>query len=349
MTSSSPFLRLDPALSDPQTTTTSPRISALHAGASWPAMATALSAIAEISGRVNGLGASCTQDTISMADAHDAGREVLTAIDDAMAAVVEVSGLESDSGSALFAESADLLTDVCVIGTWTLQRKRAELEGAMESGDAARSSDACDSARRAVIRALGAIERALLPPGVSGAVARLSECEADRARRTRGLYRSFRAAVRPDAAPTAATIEARLTAVGVALAQVLASPHYRELRASDRRIFREIEARLTAFWSTPRTVVAGVRLFQDIAGFAGCLRTINHRAELMEHDARTAAIALSTIGDDDDAVVDEGALEAMGPLLGADDELDDFLLGRRQARAGAVRPLLARMARHARG
>lgn len=344
MTSPSSLRANDLTAPESHTSPLSKKLSSRRSSASAVAVARSLGALAEAASRVNGLAASCPNDAISYDEAQARGAEVLDAIDDAMAAAVELSS-SCEGSSALFAESADLLTDLVVICTWTLGRKRAALAAAVESRDAGRAVDACDSARRAVLRALGAIERAILPEGKSGGVALLLELETERSLRTRALYRAFRATVRPESTPSAGAIEARLTAVGVALATVFASATYRELRASDRRLFRELEARLSAFWSAPRTTataLAGVRLFQDIAAFAGCLRAVNQRAELVEHDARAAAALLPSIADDD--FIEEGAMEVLGAVLGRDDELDEMLLGRRPARASELLPLLQSIA-----
>jgi hypothetical protein len=310
--------------------------------ATWPAMARSLTVLAEVAGRVNGLAAASA--SVLLADAQAYGSDMLAAIDDAMAAATLASSDTGEMNASLFAESADLVSDLAVISTWTLQRKRAELEAALGAGDVERAMDARDSARRGVIRALAAIERALLPPGAPGAIGVLLDLETERSLRTRALYRAFRATVRPDCAPTAANIDARLTAAGVALSKIFSSSHFRDLRPGDRRLFREIEGRLTAYWSAP-SPLAGLRLFQDVVAFAGCLRAINNRAELVEHDARVAAEARASIPNDPDSVVDDGTLEALGALLGRDDELDDMLLGVRPARSHAVSALLASMTR----
>lgn len=347
MSSSGSQPRLPRALSD-TAPLAPPRLAPRRSGAAWPATARTLVLLAEIAGRVSEMGTS-GGDPADMDAAREQGDRMLTAIDDAMTAAIEVEAAagQGHSKTALFAESADLLTDLVVMGNWTLQRKRARLLEAMSASDASRVGDACASARRAVIRTLAAIERALLDPETKlTGVARLMAKETERSLRVRGLYRAFRAALRLDAPPSPSTLDARLTAAGVALAGVLEGPHARDLRASDRRLFRELSDRLSAFRGEPRTEItarAGMRLWQDMAAFAGCLRTINLRAELAEHDARAAQAALASMGDR--ARVDDGVLEALGALLGRDDELDALLLGRGPVHAAALGPLLERLSR----
>jgi hypothetical protein len=270
------------------------------------------------------------------------GQHALTALDEATAALTEAA-----PGGALFDAEADPIADLVVIGVWTLQRKRAALETILEGGDVPRVCEAAASARRASIRALAALEGALLGDAADlGVVARLLAVETERALHARGLYRAFRAALRAETTPTAARVGARLSAVGGALSRVFASPHWDALRAEDRRLFREIEERVHAFRATDEHAgTVGLRLWQDIAAFAGCLRAINNRPELVEHDGRVAASVLDHIPADDDALVDDGVLEALGALLGRDDSLDELLLGRGGARAGALRLLLDGIAR----
>lgn len=349
MSSSGSQPRLPRALSDAPPVV-APRLSPRRSGAARPANAHTLVLLAEIAGRVAELCAGgADAPNIDVARAH--GERLLAALDDAMAAAIEVevdaAAGRGEASAALFAESADRLTDLVVIGNWTLQKKRARLLETTAGSDPARVGDACASARRAVIRTLAAIEGALVDPRSSAAgVTRLLAQETDRSLRVRRLYRAFRAALRLEVPPQPGALDARLTAAGVALATVLDGPHAADLRASDRRLFHELADRLTTFRSEPRgegSSLAGLRLFQDIAAFAGCLRTINLRAELQEHDAHAAHAALSALGDGE--VVDEVALDALGELLGRDDELDAVLLGRAGVQAATLRPLLERLAR----
>lgn len=269
---------------------------------------------------------------------RERGAQALEAIDEAIAALTQAA-----PGGALFDAEGDPIADLVVIGVWTLQRERTDLEAALAYGDLDRGCDACSSARRAVVRALAALEGALLGPGEGpGAAGRMLALETERALAVRGAYRAFRAAVRESVPASSAQVEARLGAVGVAVAGVFSSSAWPALRTSDRRLFREIDARLHGREDSP---AAGLRLWQDVAAFAGCLRAVNHRPELVEHDARAASAALATLPADDALRVDDALLEALGPLLGRDDELDELLLGRAPVRAGALRARLAPLAR----
>jgi hypothetical protein len=272
---------------------------------------------------------------------RERGAQGLAAIDEAIAALTQAA-----PGGALFDAEGDPVADLVVVGVWTLQRERTDLEAALAYGDLDRGCDACSSARRAVVRALAAIEGALLGSGAEqGAAGRLLAQETERALRVRGAYRGFRAAVRGAVPATPVQVEARLGAVGVAVAGIFASSAWPAMRASDRRLFREIDARLQDRTGRDEGSTPGLRLWQDVAAFAGCLRAVNHRPELVAHDARAASAALAALPTDDALRVDDSLLEALGPLLGRDDELDELLLGRAPVRTGALRARLSPLAR----
>jgi hypothetical protein len=101
---------------------------------------------------------------------------------------------------------------------------------------------------------------------------------------------------------------------------------YVHLRISDRVQIRSLQERLIAWFLTPaQDLPAGVRLWQDISGFARLLLDVNKRQELVEHDRQARKeIHLRLAGGG------EITLEArrfLDSLFGMDEELDIQLLG----------------------
>jgi hypothetical protein len=233
----------------------------------------------------------------------EVGARMLALIDAVTTALAEVERSDSAQPSTpmpkramLFAvgtgasDPASPLADVAVVYTWLLQGKRERIVTALGSGAPDRIDDACASARRALLRALGALDRALVDVGAEplGAARLLAE-ETGRSLRTRALYDAFRAAVGVETTPDAATVDARLRGVAVALAQLLGHPAASDLRGGDHRLFVELDARLEAWRhagldSDAGAPLAGLRLWQDVATVAGCLRQVSLRAELQDHD-----------------------------------------------------------------
>ncbi len=158
----------------------------------------------------------------------------------------------------------------------------------------------------------------------------------------RQLYATFRRSLR---APTDDSPEAVLTAVryaGGALAALITSPDYGEVRASDRMVLRRLRERALTWARGDRNPVEGRRLIADLDTTADLLRGINDRQELRAHDRAVIAAALAADGEPPESW--RARLES---LRGLDDALDDALdacgPSPDAAQREAVRDLLRRL------
>jgi hypothetical protein len=136
----------------------------------------------------------------------------------------------------------------------------------------------------------------------------------------RRLYARFRRALRR---PRESTPEAVLEAVryaGGALATLVTSADYADVRASDRAVLRRLRERALAWARHDRDVLGGQQLIDDLFTSGDLLRGINLRQELQHHD-RELAVRLAE-SPRDDLVAWFGELDA---LFGMNDHLDAIL------------------------
>lgn len=286
-------------------------------------------------------------------------------IDDMIGEAAKLTAAYDDAGVAPGENAADVgaveptmqralhdIVDLAYISGWSLHRKRASLLDATAGHDAWKIASECSSAKRAILKSAVALERAIAAgAGVASDLLRIAAIDVERGLRTRALYRAFRADIRPADPPDERTIESRLRAATIGLTRVCEDRAFGELRFQDRVLFHQRRAAVALWMSQLRQPRAGVdlaaeglRQWQDIAAFAECLRMINHRPELRDHDEREARAALESLAwHDDAAMLDDAALDALGSLLGRDDELDALLLSRSARRVGELRAALERL------
>ncbi len=305
---------------------------------------------------------------LAASDASDAGDHVahlckrtLQVVEEILREAAKLSAAYDDDGAARAGVDDGAaparsplrdIVDVAYMSGWTLHRKRASLLDAVAGGDLWRMASECSSAKRAALRAAVAIERAIAAGlRVASELFHHVVNDVERGVRTRALYRAFRAEIRPDDPPGERTIESRMRAAMIALTKVCEDRHHEDIRLQDRVLFHE-RRRSVARWmslhrrpDTTRDVIAeGLRQWKDIAAFAECLRMINLRPELQEHDDGAARAALESLaGYEDAAPLDDGALDALGSLLGRDDGLDAILLSRGPRLVSELRAALERL------
>jgi hypothetical protein len=158
----------------------------------------------------------------------------------------------------------------------------------------------------------------------------------------RRLYATFRRSLRAPADDSPEAVLAAVRYAGGALAALITSPDYSEVRASDRVVLRRLRERALTWARGDRNPVEGLRLIADLDTTSDLLRGINDRQELRAHDR--AAIAAALAADDADGETWRGLLEG---LRGLDDDLDDALDGLGPspdaAQRAAVRDLLRRV------
>lgn len=244
------------------------------------------------------------------------------------------------------------ITDLAYLGAWALQRARASLLDATAGGDTWSMVEACSSAKQEVLESAVAIEQALAEDaGVPSDLTELVALGVERGLRARSLYRSFRAAVRPDALPSATNVESRMRAATLGLVQLCDPRHAEDFRLQDRILFHRhrdaVELWRSRQWqpgATNNVAADTLRQWKKLAELARGLQRINDRPELREHDERVARAALASLADheDSDPLADD-ALEALGSLLGRDDGLDALLLSLSGHRVGELRDALERL------
>lgn len=215
-----------------------------------------------------------------------------------------------------------LVGDVCFASTLELRRVVRELETATDPDDLAVAAETARRKLRRGIRAVLEGAREAGDPDILGGEHQGRHQVADLAPAlvVRRMYATFRRALRE---PTDDSPEAMMMAVryaGGALAALLTSPDYAELRASDRIVLRRLRERVLAWAREKRSVVEGRRILADVATTADLLRDINRRQELRVHDR--AVLDRTASGPTDDV---RTWLDALAPLVGLDDALDHLL------------------------
>ena len=215
-----------------------------------------------------------------------------------------------------------LVGDVCFASTLELRRVVRELETATDPDDLAVAAETARRKLRRGIRAVLEGAREAGDPDILGGEHQGRHQVADLAPAlvVRRLYATFRRALREpiDDSPEAMMMAVRYA--GGALAALLTSPDYAELRASDRIVLRRLRERVLAWAREKRSVVEGRRILADVATTADLLRDINRRQELRAHD--TALLERGAGGPTQDV---RAWIDALAPLTGLDDELDDLL------------------------
>jgi hypothetical protein len=244
------------------------------------------------------------------------------------------------------------LVDLAYLSGWTLHRKRVSLLGAIADGDPAKLASECSSGRRAVLKSAVALERAIAAgTAVRSDLLQIVATDVERGVRTRALDQAFRAAIRPADPPDDATVEPRLRAAIAALSSVCDDPFHGDLRLHDRLLFHQRRREIAAWicrseepGAAEELAAEGLRQWKDLAMFAECLRMVNLRPELRDHDDRAARTALASLAwREDSAALDDAALDALTSLLGRDDGLDELLLARRPRTVGELRGALERL------
>lgn len=184
----------------------------------------------------------------------------------------------------------------------------------------------CESAVRRMKLSLSALERAVAE-AAERAPRVTQEAQLAASLRVRSAYAAFRAGVL-GLNEQGSTTHKRLRAVGIALAVLVGSDTYKDLRLVDRLQVASLQRRVLAWLRQPepRDELAGVRLWQDAGAFARMLAAVNQREELVRHDAQLLPSLSRHIAQNG---VDAHALRELRALHGKDDELDRCLLAPR--------------------
>ncbi len=194
---------------------------------------------------------------------------------------------------------------------------------------------ACESARRKLRRAvhalLGAIGAALGRDFALGGL----DVEVETAVSVRRLFAKFRRSLPPCDPAEPAQVRRALRFAAVSLAVMVGDPDFSELRAPDRQLLLQLQARILGWARAGASDAEGLRLYQDLQTAADLLRAINQRQELVAHDrgvlARVARELAAPAPARDRLAA---ALPLLRGLAGRDDELDRLV----QAAAAADAP-----------
>lgn len=238
------------------------------------------------------------------------------------------------SGSRSSATSS--VADISFAGGLELKRVLRDLVAAPATEE---RLFAAESARRKVRRAIRATLEAAWQEGmdVLGGEHQGHHQVADVASglAVRRLYARFRRSLRRPTERDADTVLAAVRYAGGALATLVTSPDYADVRASDRAVLRKLRERALHWARHDRRPSTGMQLIEDLWTCGDLLRGINQRQELQQHD-RELSLKLAS-GPSGDIAAWFAALE---PLLGTDDQLDAILDAARVEAPDALEPLV---------
>jgi|CXWL01.1.fsa_nt_gi hypothetical protein len=245
----------------------------------------------------------------------------------------QVDALMSDGrGDAL---DRQLVADLCFLACGELRRKLEELTRLQAAGDRWGLLAGAAGARRKLVKAAAAVDntacRGLGRPPRLGFATETALSLAARQTVAKFRWRLLAQAIDD--------CESRLRHAGGCLAWLVGRDGYLHLRASDRRVTRELQSRVLAWLGPPqREPQAGVHLWQDILGFTALLLEVNRRLDVERHDSELVARALA--GGWDSLATARASLR---PLLGLDEELDACLLAPDERDDACLLPILRRL------
>lgn len=219
--------------------------------------------------------------------------------------------------SLMAAEANGQLSDLAFMGCFELRAKQEQLHAAVsraaEAEDPSPADDArADGARSDDVR-VGGAERlfaelishssstlrtiAKVTTAMENTLAEHAGFEprldfVTEMRAAHGLrygYGKLCAAVLGDAPPAEAEIRERLLSAGTAIARFIGRDAYWHLRYDDRLELRRLQRRILDWMSEAGDARAGVRLWQDVAGFARLMSDVNRRSEIVENQPTAGA------------------------------------------------------------
>lgn len=179
----------------------------------------------------------------------------------------------------------------------------------------------CGSALRRVQKSLGALELALceaenLPRVLS------FDSELETSLQVRRQYRKLWRFVAQTGAVGPQGVRNALRGGGTLCAMLVGRDVYCRLRERDRYQLRQLQRRILA-WLVQENgdPKAGIRVWEDYAGFVEMLRQVSLRQELVQHDAEALRIADEALASCADSGL-KGVLSVLRRVEGLDDGLD---------------------------
>jgi len=233
-------------------------------------------------------------------------------------------------------EPRDRLADLAHLGRIDLRGKSDVLEAAVESAAIWPVISAAGSCLRTLRKALAAVEHSLCE--IEGLAPRIEVMgERERSLAVRRAYAKFRAAIR--GLQERPAIQEILTGAATSIAMLIGRDVYRDFRIGDRVRLRELQHRLLHWQRTRQDEASGRQLWTDILGFSELIGEVRRRQELAEHDREILTAIRRRLQVSSDSTLD-GMRSALMPLLGWNDQIDDWLLRQAPLDLDTLRKLL---------
>lgn len=241
---------------------------------------------------------------------------------------LETTSANERSSATTSEVAAQQISSVAFIGNAQIRELREELQRAQADSNHWQQAALSDTAVRQTVRALIALESAMLE--YEGLPQKEREwAELDDSLEIRRRFTQLRRTVVEGGQPQGheALVE-RLEKSARQIDILRDLKIYPFLRISDRLEIRSLQKRILSWLELPRQdEESGLRLWQDLASFARLLRQINLREELREHDRRVVLESYRMIfgAFEQPAQLPVAVAQKLETLSGRDDELDELL------------------------
>lgn len=216
------------------------------------------------------------------------------------------------------------VADLAFMAQAELRQRLARVRTHQPSLDAWEMVCDCGSALRRVQKSLGALELALceaehLPRVLS------FDSELETSLQVRRQYRKLWRFVAQQGNVGADGVRNALRGAGTLCAMLVGRDVYPRLRERDRYQLRQLQRRILAWLVQEQgDPKAGIRVWEDYAGFVEMLRQVSLRQELVQHDGEALRIACDALEACGDAGL-SGVLAVLRRVEGLDDGLDAAL------------------------
>lgn len=225
--------------------------------------------------------------------------------------------------------SEDDLLDLVFVSHIGMLTALSELDNA-RNADRWTQLGRCDGARRELLRGLCTVGNSIASRLGRDPYSTFLHDEARQAIETRFAFVRFlhdvnQAEVLPGVDPYPC-----IRRLAASIAYLVGRPCYPTFRIGDRRLLREVQARLLEWaqhnhGSSNKNEIEARRLWQDVANLAVFLMSVNQRPELREHDRRMLSKALRVL----ESEPEENAVQIVQGILvdleGRDTELDSIV------------------------
>jgi hypothetical protein len=166
----------------------------------------------------------------------------------------------------------------------------------------------------------------------------------------RSAYAKFHLALRVDETPAPAEVLERLRSAATVIAVLAGRDIFWDLRLDDRIALRGLQRRLLNFLCAAHGAeTEGLRLWQDLVGFASLLHRVNQRSELIDHDRILLSSVLRKFRLSPPTLdrLDAAQLQRLAALFGRDKAIDR-LIEAKETSISTWRGELKRLARELR-